>query len=202
MHAHLFSDEELPDSLAPDELGVYLANGVTTARLMIGTPEQLVLRREIEAGRMLGPQLWVASPQFTGRADVNARVVTTAIEARDAVKEVADAGYDFVKLTILITPEVFESVVAEAARNGIRVVGHVDPRVGVARALAAGQQVEHLDNYLESGARRLGADAHLGLGPRGLPPLQLGEHRLGGRPQGGRDAPASPRARAPSARRR
>src|SRR5262249_7982355 len=60
------------------------------------------------------------------------------------------AGYDFIKLTILITPEVFDAVVAEAARNGIRVVGHVDPRVGVARALAAGEHIEHLGNYMES----------------------------------------------------
>ncbi len=150
MHVHLFSDEEAPDSAAPDELGVMVANGVTAIRLMIGTPEHLALRREVEAGRVLGPQLWVASPQFTGREDVNCRVVTTPEEARAAVKEVADAGYDFVKLTLDITPEVFDAIVAEAARNGIRVIGHVDPRVGVARALAAGQHIEHLDNYMES----------------------------------------------------
>ena len=37
-HTHLYSDEELPDSLAPCELGVMLAHGITTARLTIGTP--------------------------------------------------------------------------------------------------------------------------------------------------------------------
>jgi imidazolonepropionase-like amidohydrolase len=150
MHTHLHSDEEAPDSVAVDELGVMLANGVTTIRLMIGTPEHLALRREIEAGRMLGPQLWVASPQLTGRKDVNSRVVTTPEEARVAVKDVADAGYDFVKLTLFISPPVYDAIVGEAARNGIRVVGHVDPRVGVAHALAEGQHIEHLDNYLES----------------------------------------------------
>jgi imidazolonepropionase-like amidohydrolase len=40
--------------------------------------------------------------------------------------------------------------VDEAKRQRIPVVGHVDPEVGVARALAARQQIEHLDNYLES----------------------------------------------------
>jgi imidazolonepropionase-like amidohydrolase len=66
------------------------------------------------------------------------------------VREVSDAGYDFVKLTVDITPEVYAAVVDEAARRGIPLVGHVDPRVGVARALAARQQIEHLDNYMES----------------------------------------------------
>jgi imidazolonepropionase-like amidohydrolase len=150
MHTHLFSDEEVPDSMAADEFGVMLANGVTTIRLMIGRPGHLTMRRDIEAGRLLGPQLWVASPQLTGRKDINCRVVTTPDEARAAVKEAADAGYDFIKLTLFITPEVFEAVASEAARNGIRVVGHVDPRVGVARALAEGQHIEHLDNYMES----------------------------------------------------
>lgn len=151
MHVHLFSDdEEGLKPVAPDELGVMLANGVTTIRIMIGTPEHLALRRDIEAGRVLGPQLWIASPQFTGRKDSNARVVTTPEEARAAVKEVADAGYDFIKLTLQISPSVFDAIVSEAARNAIRVVGHVDPRVGVARAIAAGQHIEHLDNYMES----------------------------------------------------
>ena len=150
MHAHLYADEPSPDSVAPYELGVYLANGVTAARLMIGTPAQLRLRRDVEAGRVLGPQLWSASPQLTGRPATNARVVTTPDEARAAVREAVDAGYDFVKLTTFITVPVYDAVVEEAKRRGIRVIGHVDAQVGLARAFAAGQQIEHLDNYLES----------------------------------------------------
>ena len=150
MHAHLYADESAPDSVAPYELGVFLANGVTAARLMIGTPAQLALRREVQAGRVLGPQLWSASPQLTGRPATNARVVTTPDEARSAVREAADAGYDFVKLTTFISRPVYDAVIDEAARRRIRVVGHVDPQVGLARAFAAGQQIEHLDNYLES----------------------------------------------------
>ena len=45
MHVHLFSDDEFPDALAEDEFKVMIAHGVTTIRLMIGTPEQLVLRQ-------------------------------------------------------------------------------------------------------------------------------------------------------------
>jgi imidazolonepropionase-like amidohydrolase len=150
MHTHLYTDGEVPDSVAKYELGVMAANGLTAVRFMIGTPEHFTLRREVEAGRIVGPQLWLASPQFTGKEDVNSRVVTTPEDARVAVKEMADLGYDFIKLTLFLTPPVYDAIVDEAKRRNIRVVGHVDPQVGVARALAAGQQIEHLDNYLES----------------------------------------------------
>ena len=150
MHTHLYSDGETPDSVAPYELGVMVANGVTTTRLMIGTPEHLALRRDVALGRVLGPKLWVASPQFAGKEEEHGVVVATPEQARAAVWRVVDAGYDFVKLTTDITPEVYDAVTEEARRRGIRVIGHVDPRVGVPRALAAGQQIEHLDGYFES----------------------------------------------------
>jgi imidazolonepropionase-like amidohydrolase len=153
MHTHLFSDDEFPDSLAADELAVMVANGVTTVRLMIGTPEQLVLRERVAKGELLGPALYVASPQLAGKSYgkiFNGYVVTTPDEARRAVRESKAAGYDFIKLTTSITPEVYEAVIEEAKALGIRVVGHVDLRVGLKRALAAGQQIEHLDSYMEA----------------------------------------------------
>jgi len=151
MHTHLYADDPaMPDSLGPHELGVMLANGVTVARFMIGTPEHLRLRREVEAGRLLGPQLWVASPQFAGKQYDNGVVVTTPENARAAVRDAAEAGYDFIKLTMHISRPVYDAIVDQAARRRIRVIGHVDPQVGVARALEAGQQIEHLDGYFEA----------------------------------------------------
>ena len=151
MHTHLFSDgDEVHDSAGPAELGVMVANGVTAARLMIGTPEQLALRDAVRAGTIVGPQLWVASPQLTGRESENAIVTTTDAEAREAVRRVKRDGYDFVKLTLFLTPPVWEAIIGEAAQQRIPVVGHVEPEVGVARAAAAGQQLEHLDAFLEA----------------------------------------------------
>jgi imidazolonepropionase-like amidohydrolase len=148
MHAHLYADEWVPDSVGQHELGVYLANGVT--RFMIGTPQHFALRKAVVAGTIAGPQLWIASPEVTGTKTTHSHVVTTPDEARRAVQVLADSSYDFIKLTTNITPEVYDAVVAEAKARGIRVVGHVDSRVTVARALQAGQQIEHLDNYMES----------------------------------------------------
>ncbi|HEV2861408.1 MAG TPA: amidohydrolase family protein [Pyrinomonadaceae bacterium] len=155
MHTHLFTDDgHIPEELAGDELALMLANGVTTIRLMIGRPEHLRLRGEVEAGRLLGPTLYVASPQLAGRAYgggvFNGRVVKTAEDARSAVRDFKAAGYDFIKLTTDITPEVYDAATEAASASGIRVVGHVDTRVGLRRALAAGQQIEHLDSYMEA----------------------------------------------------
>ena len=150
MHTHLFSDDELPDSLAGAELRIMIANGVTTARLMIGTREHLALRAAVAQSRLLGPQLWVASPQLTGREFPNAIVVTNEEQARRAVDSAATAGYDAVKITLFITPTVYDGIIDQARRRGIPVVGHVDPQVGLARALPTGQQLEHLDSYFEA----------------------------------------------------
>ena len=154
MHTHLFSDDDFPEELAGDELALMLANGVTTIRLMIGTPEHLAMRRRVEAGELLGPALYVASPELTGRVPrggvFNGRTVKTADEARAAVRDFKAAGYDFIKLTTDITPEVYTAVTEAARESGVRVVGHVDLRVGLRRALAAGQQIEHLDSYMEA----------------------------------------------------
>jgi len=151
MHTHLLSDgDEFPDSIAEDELKVMIANGVTTIRLMIGTPEQLVLRARSAKGEIIAPTIYSASPHLTGREQGNDFVVNTPEEAREAVRKSKQAGYDFIKVTTFIKAEVYEAAVDEAAKQNIRVVGHADSRfVGVERALKAKQQIEHLDGYME-----------------------------------------------------
>src|SRR5918998_473707 len=152
MHTHLLSDsDEFPDSIGPHELRVMVANGVTTVRFMIGTPELLALRSRSANGEIEAPTIFVASPHLTGREQGNNFVVNTPEEAREAVRKSKAAGYDFIKVTTFIKPEVYEAAIDEAAKQNIRVVGHADARhVTLARALKAKQQIEHLDGYLEA----------------------------------------------------
>ena len=150
MHTHLLSDGEFPDAIAEDELRIMVANGVTTARFMIGTPELLELRARSAKGEIAAPTIYVASPHLTGREQGNNFVVNTPDEGREAVRKSKAAGYDFIKVTTFIKPEVYEAVVDEAGKQNIRVVGHADSRsVGVERAWKAKQQIEHLDGYME-----------------------------------------------------
>ncbi|MBX7055241.1 MAG: amidohydrolase family protein [Pyrinomonadaceae bacterium] len=151
MHTHLLSDsDEYPDSIAPDELRVMVANGVTTVRFMIGTPELLKLRKRSATGEIAAPTIYVASPHLTGREQGNNFVVNTPEEAREAVRRSKAAGYDFIKITTFLKSLLYETAVDEAKKLNIRVVGHADSRfVGVERAWKAGQQIEHLDGYME-----------------------------------------------------
>lgn len=151
MHTHLLSDgDEYPDSIAEDELKVMIASGVTTIRLMIGTPEQLILRAKSASGEIIAPTIYAASPHLTGKEQGNNFVVKTEEEAREAVRKSKAAGYDFIKITTFIDAKVYEAAIDEAAKQNIKVVGHADSRfVGVERALKAKQQIEHLDGYLE-----------------------------------------------------
>ena len=151
MHTHLFTDDEFPDSLAEDEMKIMIAYGVTTIRLMIGTPEHLILRKKSASGEIIAPTIYAASPHFTGRKQPNAHLVNTEAEARAAVVKSKQDGYDYIKVTTYLKPEVYEAIVDEARKQNIRVVGHADSRyVGLERALKAKQQIEHLDSYLEA----------------------------------------------------
>lgn len=151
MHTHLLSDgDEYPDSIAPDELRIMVANGVTTIRFMIGTPELLAYRSQSAKGEIEAPTIYVASPHLTGREQGNNFVVKTPEEAREAVRKSKAAGYDFIKVTTFVEVPVYEAAVDEAAKQGIRVVGHADREyVTAPRAWKAKQQIEHLDGYME-----------------------------------------------------
>src|SRR5262249_8014232 len=141
MHTHLMSDEDFPDELAPDELRIMVANGVTTIRLMIGTPEQLVLRTRSAKGEIIAPTIYCASPYFSGGEQGNDFLVNTPDEAREAVRKSKAAGYDFIKVTTFVKADVYEAAVDESTKVGIRVVGHADSRfVTVPLAWKAHQQ--------------------------------------------------------------
>ncbi len=142
MHLHLLPGEGNPTDAAGQQLSLLLANGVTTARALVAPPSGLALRERVARGEVLGPTLWVAGPSFHGRS------VQGPEQARQRVREQKAAGYDLIKTHGGLGRETYDAMVDEAKAQGLRVSGHVTPDVGLARALEAGQQIEHLDGYL------------------------------------------------------
>lgn len=142
MHGHV------PGGDAPNlqrVLNLYVANGVTTVRGMLGQPSHLELRKRISAGETLGPKLITSGPSLNGRSVSNAQAAIAMVEAQHA------AGYDFLKIHPGLTRPEFDAMAATARGLGMPFAGHVPEDVGIQRALDAGiASIDHLDGYMQA----------------------------------------------------
>src|SRR2546425_2213338 len=69
MHAHVpvpQAEQQLGAGYAERVVFLFLANGVTTIRGMLGHPAHLVLRERLRRHELLGPRLYTAGPGFSG----------------------------------------------------------------------------------------------------------------------------------------
>ena len=143
MHAHIPSPPTSQQRIE-ETLFLYLSNGITTIRGMLGHPYHLELREKANNGDLLSPRILTSSPSLNGNT------VQTSKEARSKVKTYADAGYDFLKIHPGIKLEVFETLLATANAEGIPLAGHVPVDVGIVRALESGYAtIDHIDGFLE-----------------------------------------------------
>lgn len=154
MHAHFYNEQGDQVNTNEPELKMMLANGVTTARIMAGHPNYLTARENVRTKTWTGPDLVVASPQMMGRQAPpgefnNYEVVSTKEKAAAAVKKAKQDGYDAIKITTDVSPECYQAIITTAKAEGIKVVGHVGPKVKLPAALAAGQQIEHMDEFID-----------------------------------------------------
>jgi imidazolonepropionase-like amidohydrolase len=143
MHAHVPS---LPwdDPKMEETLFLYLSNGVTTIRGMLGHPHHLELREKIKTREVLGPRLYTSSPAISGSTVQNLE------SAQEKVRTYAEEGYDFLKILPGLQLHVFDEVVKAANDAGIPFAGHVSNLVGVRHAIASKYAtIDHVDAYLE-----------------------------------------------------
>lgn len=144
MHAHIPVPKGPKDSLAPETLFLYLANGITTIRGMLGDPFHLQLREQVQNHEVRGPRIYTSGPSLNGNS---APDVATAVRM---VRDQQAAGYDFLKLHPGLTLEVYDSLVATANKVRIPYAGHVSIHVGIRHAIETDYaSVDHLDGYLE-----------------------------------------------------
>ena len=108
---------------------LYLANGVTTMRTT-GSVEpytDLSLKREIDAGHLVGPHLDVTSPYLEGPGAffIQNHQITSPDDARKEVAFWADMGVNSFKAYMHLTRAELGAAIQEAHRHGLKLTGHL-----------------------------------------------------------------------------
>ena len=143
MHAHIPSPP-VSQQRIEETLFLYLSNGITTIRGMLGHPSHLQLKERLADGDLLSPRIITSSPSFNGNT------APTPEEAESKVRQYASEGYDFLKIHPGVPLEAFDALAATAHEVEIPFAGHVPVAVGIRHALESGYAtVDHVDGYLE-----------------------------------------------------
>jgi len=156
MHVHFEGRELVEDNALL--LPVYLAYGITGVREAASNLASTVLvwRREVAAGKRLGPHIFTAGQKFEGIDSLwdGDREIGTLEQMRAGLDEQAELGVDFIKVTEnTLQPELFLATVSEAHRRGFLVSSHIPLGLSVEELAEAGlSSIEHASYLLRLGA--------------------------------------------------
>ena len=127
---------------------LWLAKGVTTIRILRGSPASLEWRRRSREGLLLAPTIITSGPFM------NLPLIRTPADAWRAAVEQKAAGYDEIKIHGSLELETYDSLIAYGRRLNIRIVGHVPRNLPFARVLANRQaDISHIEEILYSAFR-------------------------------------------------
>jgi imidazolonepropionase-like amidohydrolase len=131
MHAHVGNvlKNSYNQSESEDMLSMLLAYGITTIRNTGGPTEQSVaLKKNISEGKIMGPQIFTAG-QLLNTLQIPVpfveKQVVTEQDVRQEVRNQIEAGVDYVKLYVGLTPKLVQAAIHEAHSNGTKVIGHL-----------------------------------------------------------------------------
>ncbi len=150
-HVHLFQ--------SPNDLLLYVANGVTEIRELIGEPSHLEWKREIEEGR-IGPKMFVASPRLGSFETMEGLFMTktqgylnikNAEEARETVQDLYDKGYDGLKIYSQINKESYMALTETAKELGMPYFGHIPWDIELSEVWENGQSgIAHFEELMNA----------------------------------------------------
>ena len=143
MHAHIPPASQGTDYVN-DVLKMYVSQGITTIRGMLGEASHLELREKAARGEVVAPRIFTSGPSFNGNSAKDPEAAREMVRAQHA------AGYDLLKLHPGLSVEVFDAIADEANKLGMDFSGHISHAVGLERTLASGKgTIDHLDRYME-----------------------------------------------------
>lgn len=145
MHAHVPPGANPPREDVEDILFLYVANGITTIRGMLGSAYQIPLADELERGEVLGPNFYVGAPSLNGGTAGTPEAAEALIRAH------VEAGYDLQKIHPGVPRAAWDRMAAVAEEVGLTFGGHVPQDVGLVHAIETGMStVDHLDGYIQA----------------------------------------------------
>ncbi len=150
-HVHLTYDERFTEAMP----GLFLSHGITSIRDTGGPLEAVApVVAALEADGVTAPRVFFAGPLLDGEFVVYDGEINPLLgignpdaeTARANVAMLADAGVDFLKIYEMVSPEVFEVLVAEAEARGLPMDGHVPLSLRAREVGPRMQSLEHLRN--------------------------------------------------------
>lgn len=156
-HVHLWQ--------SPNDLLLYLANGVTHVRELNGSAEHLQWRADIDAGRP-GPDLFVATrrhnsatwlPGLFQRWAAKVNPVTPGQDVSAAVRAIKTEGYDAIKLYTQLSPAHFAAFNAAAVEHDMPLLGHIPVQVSLEEIWASNMhELAHVEELVKALDREFG----------------------------------------------
>ena len=156
-HTHLFK--------SPNDLLLYVANGITQIRELIGEEDHLKWRAEVANGTRIGPDMFIASPRIGSFGGLEGQFMewsqgyinlTNAAEAEAAVEQFHAQGYDAIKIYSQINRETYEAAARTARLRGMKVVGHVPWDLTLDDVYRYQDSVAHLEEIMNAFNREFG----------------------------------------------
>lgn len=126
---------------------LYLAAGVTSARTTgcIEPYTDLKLKKEIDAGEVIGPKLHLTAPYFDGEGTGVPQLhsITTADAAQRQVNYWADEGFTSLKMYMNLPADLMDVAIEAGHARGLQVTGHIG-KVSYREAIGLGiDNLEH-----------------------------------------------------------
>lgn len=153
-HVHLFK--------SPNDLLLYVANGVTEIRELIGEKDHLEWKQQIEAGR-IGPKMFVATPRLGSFSKMEGFFmeqsqgfinVPDATSAEQTIKRLHKEGYQGVKIYSQLNKESYIAIAKTAKELGMAIFGHIPWAVSYDDVYNHGQSgIAHFEEVMNALAR-------------------------------------------------
>ncbi len=156
-HVHLWQ--------SPNDLLLYLANGVTHIRELNGSEEHLQWKKEIKQGR-IGPDMFVASGRLNSNSPLKgwfdhwtAKITSVHDQehAETVVQASYDKGYDAIKVYTFLDKEHFFAVEAAAKKIDMPLLGHIPISIGLENILNSDlKELAHTEELVKALNREFG----------------------------------------------